>query len=43
MAVSVLGVGCATLGAFWQGHSDADWQGALDTAISSGHQCLRHR
>ena len=34
--MSVLGVGCGTLGAFWQGHSDADWRRALDTAISSG-------
>src|SRR5688572_16157670 len=36
MAVSVLGVGCATLGAFWQGHSDADWKMALESAISQG-------
>jgi aryl-alcohol dehydrogenase-like predicted oxidoreductase len=36
MSVSVLGAGCATLGAFWQGQSDADWQMALDAAISQG-------
>jgi aryl-alcohol dehydrogenase-like predicted oxidoreductase len=36
MTVSVLGVGCSTLGAFWQGHSDADWKHALETAISHG-------
>jgi aryl-alcohol dehydrogenase-like predicted oxidoreductase len=36
VSVSVLGIGCATLGAFWQGRSDADWKAALDSAIEQG-------
>jgi aryl-alcohol dehydrogenase-like predicted oxidoreductase len=36
MTVSVLGVGCATLGAWWHGHPDASWRQAIDAAIAGG-------
>jgi aryl-alcohol dehydrogenase-like predicted oxidoreductase len=36
LTVSALGMGCAKLGAFWQGRSPADGRRALDAALDAG-------
>jgi aryl-alcohol dehydrogenase-like predicted oxidoreductase len=36
MTVSALGVGCATLGAWWHGRSGASWKAAVEAALASG-------
>jgi aryl-alcohol dehydrogenase-like predicted oxidoreductase len=36
MTVSVLGVGCATLGSWWHGYPDTSWRAAIEAAISCG-------